>query len=122
MPNLTPKEADEQMMLFEWAGYRSPVLELMFAIPNGGSRDLREAKRLKDQGVKAGVPDIFLPVPRGGYHGLFIELKRTQGGRVSDKQKEWIQHLRMQGYQAIVCHGCDEAAHVIDAYLSGDPI
>lgn len=71
-------EAREQEALFRWADFAAgtmPELKLLYHIPNGGSRNKAEAANLKRQGVKAGVPDLFLPVPRGGYHGLYIELK-----------------------------------------------
>ena len=64
---LTGSEHEEQVALFEWAEWNKrqyPELELMFAIPNGGQRHVVVAKKLKDEGVKAGVPDIFLPVAR----------------------------------------------------------
>lgn len=110
-------------MLFQWAEFQSlkyPALRLMFHVPNGGSRNLIEAKNLKKMGVRAGVPDIFLPVARGGFHGLFIEMKRADGGRLSGSQAEYIQKLRMQGYQAVVCKGFDSAVSVITAYLEGE--
>ena len=71
-------EAGAQETLFNWAQYRYaryPELELLYHIPNGGKRDACTAVNLKRQGVKAGVPDLHLPVARGGYHGLYIELK-----------------------------------------------
>ena len=71
-------ESGHQEALFEWAAYHMdcmPELEYMHHIPNGGKRDKRTAVALKRQGVKAGVPDICLPVARNGYHGLYIELK-----------------------------------------------
>lgn len=73
---------------------------------------------MKATGEKAGVPDICLPVPRGGYHGLYIELKRVQGGRISAEQMAWIQDLRAQGYQALVCKGFDEARRCLCEYLN----
>jgi len=72
------KESDHQIALFQWVSYqlkRYPELELLYHIPNGGYRYKTTARRLKAEGVKAGVPDICLPVPRGGYHGLYIEMK-----------------------------------------------
>ena len=117
------KESEEQTMIFKWAEYMSlkyPALRLMFHIPNGGARNLIEAANLKRQGVKPGVPDIFLPVARGGFNGLFIELKRTEGGRVSQAQADYIQKLRMQGYHAVVCKGYDSAVSVIQAYMEGE--
>lgn len=113
-------ESQEQQLLFEWAALsagRWPELALMYHIPNGGSRSKAEAGRFKAEGVKAGVPDICLPVARGGYHGLYMELKRVKGGRVSPAQQGWIAALRDQGYYACVCKGWDDAAHIIKAYL-----
>ena len=68
--------------------------------------------------MKPGVPDLCLPVARGGYHGLYIELKRAVGGILSDEQKWWIDELKSQGYAAIVCHGAEEAIRTIKEYLS----
>lgn len=119
---MQPSEAHEQMALFQWAEWsvgKYPELALMFHIPNGGSRNVKEAANLKRQGVKAGVPDVFLPVARGNFHGLFIELKRANGGRVSVDQKKMLIALRDQGYEAVVCHGFEDAANVIQNYLEG---
>ena len=115
-----PSEEEEQATLFNWARMQEgkyPELKLMFHIPNGGLRSKTEAARLKKQGVKAGVPDIFLPCARGKFHGLFIELKRLTGGQVSKQQKEWSYKLTMAGYAVFVCHGWQEASRVIMTYL-----
>ena len=80
-----PLEAEEQAALFQWAEYQSgkyPELALMYHVPNGGSRNKAEAANLKRQGVKSGVPDVCLPVPRGNSHGAYIELKRIKGGKI----------------------------------------
>lgn len=117
---LTPSEAQEQKALFEWAAYnvrRYPALELMYHIPNGGSRNPIEAHNLKAQGVKPGVPDICLPVPRMHYTALYIELKRRSGGRVSDAQRGWIAALNRVGCRAVVCYGWEEARDAILEYL-----
>ena len=122
MQQYIPTEDTEQAHIFAWAAWASgkyPELDLMHHIPNGGKRSKSEAARFKAQGVKAGVPDIFLPCARGGYHGLYIELKRTKGGKLSAAQKEWIDALRGQGYKVIVCYGFDEAREVIINYLEG---
>ena len=113
-------EAQEQRALFEWAAWASvryPALNLLYHIPNGGSRNPVEARHLKDQGVKPGVPDICLPVPNKIYHALYIELKRRKGGRTSDAQRQWIADLNGYGNRAVVCKGWEEARDVILDYL-----
>lgn len=117
-----PTEAQEQEALFRWAQYsraKYPELDMLFHIPNGGSRNPVEAAHLKAQGVKPGVPDICLPVPSGRFTALYIELKRRQNGRVSDAQRGWIAALNRVGCQAVVCKGWDEAREVIEQYLGG---
>lgn len=107
------------MALFKWAALnvnRMPALSLMFAIPNGGRRDPVTGARLKAEGVKAGVPDIFLPYPSPNWNGLFIELKKMDG-KTSIKQKEWITKLTHVGYRAVVCVGWEAAAREIETYL-----
>jgi len=113
-------EAQEQTALFQWAMMqqgRHPELALMHHIANGGSRHQLEAVNLKRQGVKPGVPDICLPVARNGCHGLYIEIKRLKGGRLSEYQKEWIDALTEQGYQCAVCNGWEAASEIILHYL-----
>ncbi|MDE7389628.1 MAG: VRR-NUC domain-containing protein, partial [Lachnospiraceae bacterium] len=90
-------EAQHQTQVFKWALQPAvrrayPELKLLHHIPNGGKRDPIEAKHLKEQGVKSGVPDLHLPVARGGYHGLYIEMK-TETGRASQNQKWWLEQL-----------------------------
>lgn len=117
-----PLESEEQITLFEWASLqvgRYPELRFLYHVPNGGSRNKAEAARLHAEGVKAGVPDLCLPVARGGFHGLYIELKRTKGGRASENQKAWLERLQEQGYCAVICKGWEEAAETIKKYLTG---
>lgn len=114
------EEDREQMALMEWAGMmrgRLPEVEWLIHIPNGGKRSAREAGRLKAMGVKAGVSDLFLPVARGGKHGLWIEMKRKDGGRVSPYQREWMAAMEAQGYETRVCAGWEAAAEEIRKYL-----
>ena len=113
-------EADEQKKLFRWADFMKteyPELDMMFHIPNGGSRNKLEAANLKKQGVRAGVPDICLPVARGGYHGLFIELKFGKN-KTTAKQDEWLAKLNEKGYAVAVCYGCKKAQDKILKYLN----
>ena len=99
-------EDNEQMILIRWAQFESgrhPELSLLFHVPNGGKRSKVEAARFKAMGVQAGVPDLFLPVPRGAYHGLFIEMKAPKG-RTSNAQNTWIEKLKSNGYAVKVCY------------------
>lgn len=112
-------EAAEQTALFRWAGLMSgqfPEIEMLYHIPNGGSRNKIEAAHLKQQGVKAGVPDLCLPVARGEYHGLYIELKYGKN-KPTENQKRWINLLRSQNYKAEVAYGWEEASKIILEYL-----
>lgn len=130
-PGAVPTEHAEQSALFTWAGHAQaahPVLRLLYAIPNGGRRIAKvtatgiryspEAKKLKREGVKAGVLDVCLPVARGPYHGLYIEMKRKKGSTTSDEQKQWIADLTEQEYRAVVCKGWEEARAELLHYLS----
>lgn len=115
-----PSELEEQVQLLAWAQdaqQRHPELALLFAIPNGEHRHWTVAKRLKAQGVRPGVPDLFLPAPRSGWHGLFLELKRREGGAVSDNQAWWHLTLSQQGYMVAVCRGAIDARNALIKYL-----
>ena len=118
-------EDDEQAALFQYASYQKEIeWTLLFAIPNGGYRKIKTGIQLKRTGLKPGIPDIFLPVGRGIYHGLFIEMKSVKG-TVRKNQKEWHDALRTQGYKVEVCRGCDQAIKEIQEYLklwNGDKI
>lgn len=108
-----------QAQVITWAKRQAkvyPELVRLFHVPNGGLRHATVAAKLQGQGVKAGVPDLCLPVPRFGCHGLWIEMK-TQGGRVSAPQKDWIAFLRSAGYRVEVCRSFDEARAVLLGYL-----
>ena len=116
-------ESSDQIALFEWAALmqeRLPELALLSHYPSGGKRDKVTAARLKAEGVRAGIPDLWLPCARLGYHGLYIELK-VPGGRVSDKQQWWIDALREQGYRVTVCWQWLDAAAELEQYLTWKP-
>lgn len=117
----TPREAEEQIALFDWARLASGTLQelkLLYHIPNGGSRNRLEAIHLKQQGVRSGVPDLCLPVPRGGYGALYIELKRQKGGHLEPKQREWLDALNAAGNLAVLCRGWMEAKATLEMYLA----
>jgi hypothetical protein len=110
------KESTEQIILVNRIRQLYPDV-LIFAIPNGGQRSITEAVRLKAEGVLAGVPDLFLARAVGDTHGLFIEMKRVKGGKVSDKQKAVIDVLKREGYSTLIAYGCDEAWPYVEQYL-----
>lgn len=117
--NLKRGEDTEQMGVIDWANWntgRFPELKLLFHVPNGGKRNAAEAARFKAMGVKAGVPDLCLPVPRGGYAGLYIEMKYGKN-KTTEKQEEWIHSLIEQGYLVKVCWGGQEATAALEEYL-----
>lgn len=125
------EEDENQRALIKWATLatpRIPQLALLFAVPNGGRRDAREAARLKGTGVKAGVPDLLLPYGyeiianglRGHCNGLAIEMKSAKG-RVTPEQSKWHDMLRGAGWQVNVCRSWMEAREVICAYLGVKP-
>jgi hypothetical protein len=110
-----PTEDQEQAKLCTWMT-RTGII--FFAIPNGGQRNLVEAVKFKRCGVQPGVPDLCIPIPSGSYHGLFLELKRTQGGKVSDAQLYWLRFLRSQGYFADVAYGAEDGIKIVSEYLA----
>ncbi len=109
-----PTEREEQKLLVQYLQARRIPF---YAVPNGGSRNPIEARNMKAEGVSAGVPDICIPVPNKRYHGLYVEMKRQKGGRVSEKQKIWIERLNKLGYLAVVCKGAEEAKVVVEKYM-----
>lgn len=123
-------EHGEQSALFCWAALpeqqtRFPFFrKLLFAVPNGGSRgDTRESAKLvggkmKAEGVKPGVADILLAFPWCGYHGLFIEMKRADGGTQSIEQKEFEAWASWANYKYVLCFGWHEAVEQIEQYLT----
>ncbi|AXO88424.1 VRR-NUC domain-containing protein [Pseudomonas parafulva] len=114
------REGQEQAALMQELQLRFPqAFKLIYHVPNGGHRVKAVAGKLKAQGVKAGVPDLVLPMARGGYFGLYIEFKAMPpfDAEVSPNQDAYIQALTGQGYLAIVCRGRIDAMEAIRAYL-----
>lgn len=90
--------------------------DYIFAIPLGGKRNPREAARLKAEGVKAGVSDLFLPLPRSGYAGLWLEMKAPKG-KPTKAQTDWLDLMARAGYRATWCDSWLKAAAVIAEYV-----
>lgn len=117
-------EHEEQVALFKLFAENVntyPELEFAYAIPNGGQRHIAVAARLKAEGVKAGVPDIFIPAPRGSSNGLFVELK-AKGGTVTPSQRKMLKSLEQCGYACIVAYGCEGAWKEVEGYLKSGTI
>ena len=111
-----------QSACVKWFRYQySEYKDLLFAIPNGlpiFDKELRVKiyNRLNREGLKAGVPDLFLALPRGIYHGAFIEIKYDSDG-LRKKQVDMIRALEQQNYKCVVVRSVDEFIEIIDEYL-----
>ncbi len=111
------KEHDLQVACVRWFKYQySKFNELIWATPNGGSRNPIEGKRLKAEGVLAGVPDLFIAIPKGKYHGLFIEMKVGRN-KPTDNQKRVMAGLIKQGFKCVVCYSIEQFITEIKEYF-----
>ena len=119
---MSVSEAKHQQAVIKWSQQpavrsRWPELALLHHIKNETREGAAQVAVDKAMGVKAGVPDLCLPVARDRYHGLYIEMK-TERGRISEAQKWWGGKLLEQGYMFEVCHGWKSAVGVLEWYLS----
>jgi hypothetical protein len=112
MPAAT--EHAEQVVVIQWCDMKGIDI---FAIPNGSNKSKASAGKFKAEGLRAGIPDLFIPIARNGYHGLFVEMKRIGGPKPSKAQISWLAKLVASGYRAGVCYGADEAMGLISGYL-----
>lgn len=112
-------EDTEQMGVIAWCSWKRqqyPELALLHHCPNGGRRNKAEAVKLKQMGVVAGVPDLHLPVPKGIYNGLYIEMKHGEG-RLEKEQRTFLKAAAGYGNYCVVCYGAEEAIGIIKDYL-----
>ena len=117
MANMKRSETTEQMGLFRWANnhvHVLPELRWMYHVPNEGKRT--NGNILKAAGLKSGVPDICLPIPRNGFHGLYIEMKYGKN-KATKEQKEYLAALDEYAYKTAICYGAQEAMETIVDYL-----
>ena len=117
--NRLRSEDTEQMAVITWARWQEdtyPELKLLYHVPNGGSRNKVEAAKFKQMGVRAGVPDLVLPVPKGIYCGLFIEMKYDKG-RLQESQKDYLNKAMYYGHCCYVCYSAEDAIGIIKEYL-----
>ena len=103
-------EHAEQAGFLQWFRAKYPGT-LIFAIPNGGKRDIVTAKKLQLEGVTPGVPDLFVP-----QWDLWIEMKKP-GGRLSEAQKDMIDYLTRIGHTVIVAYGARDASMKVLEFL-----
>lgn len=116
-------ESQEQQMLMQWINFainRYPALGLIYHIPNERKCSQRQGGKLKKEGVRAGVPDLCLPVANKNHNALYIEMKRKKGNKPTTNQLFWITKLNEYGNYATVCYGADQAIDVIKKYLNNE--
>lgn len=107
-----------QVQSITWFAWQYPLLDgLLFAIPNGGHRHRAVAGKLKAEGVRSGVADLFLSMARQGNHGLYIEFK-TPSGRQNNAQKFFQQRVTAEGYAYVIVRGLDDFQDAINDYLA----
>ena len=111
-------EAIEQAKVIAWARDNErnyPYLQLLHCSLNGVKMTKAQAGRAIAQGMLSGVPDLFLPVPKNGYHGLFIEMKYGSN-KVTENQEKFLQNAANVGYSVVVCYSANEAIKRIEDY------
>lgn len=118
MRKRTSTEYQECLAYYKWAQFNPICREYLIKIPNEGKRNAFTGYCLKIIGLRAGVPDYFLPVPNDKYHGLWIEMKVDKSSNVQASQKEWIAKLNKIGHYAICTYGACQAIEVTENYLN----
>lgn len=111
MVKTCPDESAEQVAFLQWFEAQFPGVRI-FHIPNGGRRHIGTARKMKREGVRSGVPDLYIPA-----WGLWVEMKRQKGGALSKDQRDWIDYLTGLGQPVIVGKGWQDAMRqVMDFY------
>lgn len=111
------EESRIQIACVEWFRYQYNSLSgNFFSIPNGGARNAITAKILKAEGTVRGVADLFLSVPRKGFHGMYIEMK-TEKGKQQESQKIFQSNVEKEGYLYVVCRSLDDFITKTENYL-----
>ncbi|MDD4971888.1 MAG: VRR-NUC domain-containing protein [Paludibacter sp.] len=113
-------EHEEQVALIKWWSlshkrFKLPEYSLM-AIPNGGLRHIAVAKKLKEEGLRSGAPDLELRVSRNGLHALWIEMKYGKN-KPTESQIEFMAWQEAEGAKCVVCYSWEEAKKQIEEYL-----
>lgn len=112
-------ESNIQQSFVRWFRLQYPEYALnLISVPNGGARNVREAAKLKREGVTAGASDTLLLVPRGRYGALGIEFKTLErGSRQSKSQKIWQEAFERAGNKYVVTRTLDEAIAAVQSYM-----
>jgi hypothetical protein len=114
------KESDLQISCVNWFKYQYPQYKmLLFAIPNGGLRNIKTAVTLKREGVVSGVPDLFLSLARGEWHGMYLELKSGSNDLTANQDMFFIM-ARKQGYKCEVIRTLDQFIREVTFYLNAN--
>ena len=113
-------ESQLQIACVNWFRMQFPQFRsLLFAIPNGGQRNVVTAARMKKEGVLAGVPDLFLSVPRGEWHGFYIEMKWGKN-TASEAQEKFMLYAQKYGYKCQVVNSFDQFVREVEFYLGAN--
>ena len=119
---MTAREELEQIAIISWAARADIHYHDLIHVPNGGSRNILEGVKFKKMGVRKGVCDLMLLIPKNGFHALFVELKRPKKKgkhiKVYPDQRDFLKRKNEQGYKSVVCYGADEAIEEIKKYLA----
>ena len=113
-------EHDLQKACVNWFRYQYPGT-IIYAIPNGGQRNVIVAQKLKSEGVLSGIPDLCIPAARKGYHGLYIEMKSGRN-TTTENQNEVMDKLRKEGYLCEVCWSFVEFVGVVTNYFNKEKL
>lgn len=111
-----PSEHDLQVQCLRWLHYTHKDV-LCYAIPNGAYTTKTTARKLVAEGVCHGIPDLCIPIGKGGHNALYIEMKNGKAGQLSEHQKEMIIKLRLLGNKVVVCRSLDDFINEVDSYL-----
>ena len=111
------KEDITQINLINWLRFNYPEIEKnTFHIPLQRKCSIQQGILLKKMGVKPGMADLFIAIPKNGKSGLWIELK-SEKGKLSLEQKEFLSRMTINGYVAIAAWGFEAAKEFILKYL-----
>lgn len=111
-----PSEHDLQTACLRWLHFTHKGV-LCYAIPNGAFTTKTTARKLVAEGLKRGLPDLCIPMARGGYHALYIEMKNGKVGRLSEHQKEMIARLQLLGNKVVICRSLNDFIREVENYL-----